>query len=1314
MHLRLPDLPAGQHELVLGGFQNKKTVFNEFTYVLFDDVRLFFPKKPAYAVAETRILRSSDDAEEGPDGTVKVSSGDLELVEDQGATQTVGLRFELSGVPQGSSIKYAYVQFTADELDQTPTRIIIEGEARDHASTFRPIHKDLTSRPRTQARVEWHPPFWTVTGDLPEVSRTPDLALIVQEVIDRSGWKEGNALAFLMSGSGTRTADSYDVCSFAAPLLHVEYEEAEGRNEIASDRRLLFSDTFDQDQGPYRYLDDPFQTTSQPAYASGAYDPVGGYLGGGLVVQLGGVDNDDILRMSGGWQRSFSIREDASEAWLTLRYQLVLSRRYNEDEWGQVLVKVDDDFVGGGSRNELLEIRGKGDRCGNGPSGWVREEIPLGRLAAGEHLLTLAGLLNKKTVFNEFTHLLFDEVSVQIRPLALDLFEADNTPEQARPIRLHVPQNRNFHSGKDEDWVRFEMVSGLIYRFKTTQLGDRGDTVLDLFSESRDGRLTPVVRGWNRHGAGIGITEDLTEQNPQTGTYYLRVRPASSQSAGPGTEYLLELETVGRDRNSILVAAIDRLSPDTPVADAVAIVDGVDRYDFGGSTILDLTGRIAAGEHTFEVRAKGYKPVEHPFLPHQVENQTDSSYGNPRTLHVGAERPTVQVFQFWPTVQAQAEVMDFITGEPLAGVEIRFRAISGLLNGLLYDGYPAGTPYQSSWQTTETGTFPDDLFLPTVDWDLMLVHPGYQDELFSGSVVSPSPGGVVDLGNLFLTPRQVILKPDVFEPDDTFDQATTIGLKVPQRHNIHQPEDEDWVRLSVVTNLSYRFKTVQQGRDVDTVLDLFVEELDGNLAPVVERWNEQGFGAGIGEELVRHDLPSGIYYLRITDSRAKRRSRNPGSFASEETQAIQSTAYDVVIETPGGPITIVLLGAVNRLSPEDPPVGGVAVVDGVSTHSFSSGITIDLTGQLSPGVHTVRVEAAGYLPVEDPFAAGEVQNQDNGLYGNPRRITVADGKLTAPFFMMWPMVQVEAVVRDAWTGEPVVGAAIQARGISGVLSNVVYTGYPAATIHEEAWMSEVGGSFPSPLWLPTVDWDLSITKEGYAETLLPAAVLGPDAGDLLDLGVIDLSFSNHPPEVVVGEDRTVSLSEPFELEGEVSDDGFPLDPGATTVAWSILAGPAPASFSNDRARLTRVSFSAPGLYTLRLTASDGNLSSSASFTVSVLQDEGTPFMAYNDLSWGNGQLEANITRYTTASGVGVPPQGDQGPLVDYDSGLPMAATLSVTGGTWNGEGHARLGGPSILGTEAYDEFEGRVDTVGVANYAEEDLVLTFSGLSPPA
>ena len=168
---------------------------------------------------------SSDDAEERlRDGRVALKSGDLELTNDNGVDQVVGVRFRSVNVPKGAIIKKAYVEFTTDEPTDGSALLFVEGEATDHARTFRSRARNISSRLRTQSSVTWNPEAWPSVGERAERQKTPDLSPIVQEIVDREGWEPGNAVAVIITGAGNRTAVSWDGDAKRAPSLYVEYE----------------------------------------------------------------------------------------------------------------------------------------------------------------------------------------------------------------------------------------------------------------------------------------------------------------------------------------------------------------------------------------------------------------------------------------------------------------------------------------------------------------------------------------------------------------------------------------------------------------------------------------------------------------------------------------------------------------------------------------------------------------------------------------------------------------------------------------------------------------------------------------------------------------------------------------------------------------------------------------------------------------------------------------------------------------------------------------------------------------------------------
>jgi len=135
----------------------------------------------------------------------------------------IGLRFPGLTVPPGSVVLSAYLQFRAAEAGAAPAALRIEADRSGDASPITGMFRDVTGRPRTAAAIAWSPGEWTMPGIAGPDERTPDIAALIQEVVDQPEWASGNAIAFVVSGSGVRVAFAYDGDADGAPLLHVEY-----------------------------------------------------------------------------------------------------------------------------------------------------------------------------------------------------------------------------------------------------------------------------------------------------------------------------------------------------------------------------------------------------------------------------------------------------------------------------------------------------------------------------------------------------------------------------------------------------------------------------------------------------------------------------------------------------------------------------------------------------------------------------------------------------------------------------------------------------------------------------------------------------------------------------------------------------------------------------------------------------------------------------------------------------------------------------------------------------------------------------------
>jgi len=89
---------------------------------------------------------------------------------------------------------------------------------------------------------------------------------------------------------------------------------------------------------------------------------------------------------------------------------------------------------------------------------------------------------------------------------------------------------------------------------------------------------------------------------------------------------------------------------------------------------------------------------------------------------------------------------------------------------------------------------------------------------------------------------------------------------------------------------------------------------------------------------------------------------------------------------------------------------------------------------------------------------------------------------------------------------------------------------------------------------------------------------------------------NQAPAVSAGPDRALRQPETsLVLLGTVADDGRPS--GVLSLAWSVVSGPGPVAFGDAASASTSAAFGVPGTYVLRLTASDGGLSTSDEATV---------------------------------------------------------------------------------------------------------------------
>jgi len=135
------------------------------------------------------------------------------------------LRFTNINVPQGATIQSATITYRAQAsslFDDTSGHTFY-GQADDDPSTFTATANNISGRARTSVSVDWVVPKWTSNTDF----ISPDLSTIVQEIVNRSGWRSNNALVIIgqTTVGQNRVAHSFDSPDFSsyAPLLTITY-----------------------------------------------------------------------------------------------------------------------------------------------------------------------------------------------------------------------------------------------------------------------------------------------------------------------------------------------------------------------------------------------------------------------------------------------------------------------------------------------------------------------------------------------------------------------------------------------------------------------------------------------------------------------------------------------------------------------------------------------------------------------------------------------------------------------------------------------------------------------------------------------------------------------------------------------------------------------------------------------------------------------------------------------------------------------------------------------------------------------------------
>jgi hypothetical protein len=162
--------------------------------------------------SESAIAAAEDDALE-VGGAVALDGPVLDL----GAGRLVGLRFH-ADVPRGATIVGASLQVTGAATAELPSALVVRAEAADDAAPLAAVPHDLGARPTTASAVAWDVAPWIYPLAAGARQRSPDLAPLLQELVDRPGFRRGNAIVLVLAARN-RPASSRALVSLDADPL---------------------------------------------------------------------------------------------------------------------------------------------------------------------------------------------------------------------------------------------------------------------------------------------------------------------------------------------------------------------------------------------------------------------------------------------------------------------------------------------------------------------------------------------------------------------------------------------------------------------------------------------------------------------------------------------------------------------------------------------------------------------------------------------------------------------------------------------------------------------------------------------------------------------------------------------------------------------------------------------------------------------------------------------------------------------------------------------------------------------------------------
>ena len=227
-------------------------------------------------------------------------------------------------------------------------------------------------------------------------------------------------------------------------------------------------------------------------------------------------------------------------------------------------------------------------------------------------------------------------------------------------------------------------------------------------------------------------------------------------------------------------------------------------------------------------------------------------------------------------------------------------------------------------------------------------------------------------------------------------------------------------------------------------------------------------------------------------------------------------------------------------------------------------------------------------------------------------------------------------------------------------------GLPLGAAITTQW-SQVSGPLPVTFSTPAS----SSTQVGFPAAGTYVLQLAASDSQLTGSATISITVNaigtNQAPTVAIIADHT-SITLPTNtvtLNGVINDDGLPN--GTISTQWAQISGPVAVNIAQVTSTSVKVSFPAAGVYVIKLTANDGQLSSEATITITVTTSGGNQPPTVSAGPSQSLQLPQNTLTLTGYAA---------------DDGLPAGSTLLVNWSEISGPANVSFSNPGSVVTQA--------------------------------